>query len=85
MFGREHRETRACSAFYRPALPPRRRGIESAIPIVMNSSTTNTTEREQWRARILRALAELDTTPPGLDREVAPPDVDAPHSSTSTG
>ncbi|MBN9167940.1 MAG: hypothetical protein J0I07_43820 [Myxococcales bacterium] len=51
----------------------------------MNSSTTNTTEREQWRARILRALAELDTAPPGLDREAAPPDVDAPHSSTSTG
>jgi hypothetical protein len=34
----------------------------------MISSTTNTKEREQWRARILRALAELDTTPPGLDR-----------------
>jgi hypothetical protein len=29
--------------------------------------TTKTDEREQWRARILRALAELDTVPPGMD------------------
>lgn len=35
----------------------------------MTSSTTKTTEREQWRARILRALAELDTEPrPGRER-----------------
>jgi hypothetical protein len=34
----------------------------------MTSSTTNVKEREEWRARIRRALAELDTTPPGLDR-----------------
>ena len=34
----------------------------------MTSSTTKTTEREQWRARILRALAELDTEPrPGRE------------------
>ncbi|MBX3263578.1 MAG: hypothetical protein KIS78_27275 [Labilithrix sp.] len=34
----------------------------------MISTTTKTTEREQWRARILQALAELDTSPPGLER-----------------
>ena len=35
----------------------------------MTSSTTKTNEREQWRARILRALAELDTEPrPGRER-----------------
>lgn len=32
------------------------------------STTTKTNEREQWRARILRALAELDTDPRSLDR-----------------
>ena len=37
----------------------------------MTSSTTKTTEREQWRARILRALAELDTEPrPGRERHL---------------
>ena len=33
----------------------------------MMSSTTKTDEREQWRARILRALAELQTDVPAID------------------
>ena len=37
----------------------------------MTSSTTKTSEREQWRARILRALAELDTEPrPGREHRL---------------
>jgi hypothetical protein len=49
----------------------------------MNSSTTKTTEREQWRARILRALAELDTTPPGLDGRPQRDDADQDGASAS--
>ena len=34
---------------------------------MISSSTTNTQDREEWRARIRRALAELETMPPGFD------------------
>jgi hypothetical protein len=33
----------------------------------MVSTTTKTDEREQWRARILRALAELQTDAASID------------------
>lgn len=51
----------------------------------MISSTTETTEREQWRARILQALAELDTSPPGLERTPSPPKDDGGASTSSSG
>lgn len=34
---------------------------------MISSFDTTHEEREQWRARIQRALAELATAPPGLD------------------
>ncbi|MBX3205037.1 MAG: hypothetical protein KF764_08200 [Labilithrix sp.] len=49
---------------------------------MMTSTTTKPTEREQWRARILQALAELDATPPGLDRAAVPPKDDGATASS---
>lgn len=45
----------------------------------MATSTTKTDDREQWRARILRALSELQTDIPGeaparRGDEAEPPD-----------
>jgi hypothetical protein len=37
-------------------------------------TTTKTDDREQWRARILRALAELQTDIPGLEAAVSDQD-----------
>jgi hypothetical protein len=58
-------------------------GIESASRRAMiASTTTKAKEREQWRARILRALAELDTDPRSLDRIRPNEDHEAASSST---
>jgi hypothetical protein len=50
---------------------------------MISSSTTETRDREEWRARILRALAELDTAPPGisLDRRASDDDSNRPRST----
>lgn len=40
-------------------------GTEPARLAAMATSTTKTDDREQWRARILRALSELQTDIPG--------------------
>lgn len=37
----------------------------------MMSSSTQREEREQWRARILRALAELQSDAPAVDQALA--------------
>jgi len=36
----------------------------------MNPTTTNVEERDQWRARLNRALAELQTDAPHIDSRV---------------
>jgi hypothetical protein len=52
----------------------------------MVPESTKMTERDQWRARILRALAELDTYPPGFDRTRRHDDIEAegPASNRTT-
>jgi len=42
----------------------------------MNPTTTNVEERDQWRARLNRALAELQTDAPHIDSRVVSDDRD---------
>jgi hypothetical protein len=50
----------------------------------MSLSTTKTDDREQWRARILRALDELQSDAPTLDRGESRDNREADGSSSAT-
>ncbi len=43
----------------------------------MNPTTTNVEERDQWRARLNRALSELQVEPPHIDGRVTSDDSSA--------
>ncbi len=52
--------------------------------ITRNTTTTKTDDREQWLARIQRALTELQGDIPGLDACGHPADDDASDGSSSS-
>ncbi len=57
--------------------------ICTRYPAMDSPENTATRDREQWRARILRALAELGTTPPGT-HEITTSDGSSPGEGNST-